>query len=142
MIKDTGALFEEKGFPAGISMWLARPEPWQWTAVAHKAQRQAAALREGGAVLTGYGFESEEFGALADPDTWTGIAEFIYAVELGMTAIKSWAGVEMAGQSGALPIEREYVARLFRIQKVRDHFLAVMAREGERYRIEPAEGNA
>lgn len=140
-IEDMGQTFEEKGFPTGVTMVLARPEPWQWSAAAHKSVRQAAALREGSAVILDYGFEAEEFEALGDPDTWSGLADFIYAVELGLVVIKSWTNVCPKGSKVTLPIDRQAVSRLFRIQQYRDHFLAVMRKDGERYRAVPEEGN-
>jgi hypothetical protein len=139
-VKDRGSDFKEVGFPHNITMTLARLEPWEWSAVNARAVRQAAAIREGAAAIEIYGFEADEFDSLKDPDTWAGIAEFIFAVELGMKSIRSWTGVQRAGEADVAPVELPVVARLFRLKDVREHFLAIMAREGERYLA--AEGNA
>lgn len=139
-VRDRGPEFEEKGFPHKITMVLARLEPWEFSAVRNRAVRSAAAIREGGAAVVEYGFDAEEFEVLKDPDTWEGIADYIYAVELAVKAIKSWTGVSPQGGSGAAEVTRGAISWLFRIKAVREHFLSVMTREGERYLA--AEGNA
>lgn len=129
-------------FPLGVSMDLLRLQAWEWDGVKAEAARAAAEIRNGGAALQQYGFDADEFSVLADPKSWPGFVEFIYAVELGVGAILSVSG--MNGENGETfePGEFAGVSFLMRHPEIRKEFLAVMDREGSIYSLEPAEGNA
>lgn len=135
-----GATFNQD-FPHGIKMVLRRLEPWEFDAVSANATRAAAQLRDGGAAITKYGFDEAEFSALADPAMWEGMARFIYAVELGLMAIKSMDGIVSSSDGADAPVEVGPVSHAFRLQEVREMFLAVMEREGSLHHAVAAEGN-
>lgn len=139
-VEERPETFEEKGFPGGYAMTLKRLESWEWSTAQHRGARAAAALRGGAAAIEAYGFDLEEFEVLADPESWEGIAELIALVELGLMTIKAW-NVRAKGSDEILPITKEVVSRLFRIEGMRKHFRAVMDRDGDRWRFSAVEGN-
>lgn len=133
----------DHAFQHGITMGLLRLHPWEWDGVKAASVRAAAQLREGGAALLKYGFEEDEFPALADPELWEGMAEFIFAVELGVAAIQSVSGIQ--GESGEEfePGEFGAVSWLMRLQPIREEFLRVMNSQGSYWGHQAVpEGNA
>lgn len=131
----------DHAFPLGIVMGLTRLNPWEWDGVKVAAVRAAAQIRDGGAALLKYGFDQEEFAVLADAEKWEGVSEYIYAVELGVAAIRTVAGMEGGAGEEFEPGEFAAVAWLMRHQQVREEFLRIMNQDGSIYALEAAEGN-
>lgn len=130
-------------FPHGVTMELLRLKPWEWDGVKASSVRAAAQIREGGAALLKYGFDEDEFSVLENPDSWEGISQFIYAVELANVAIQKVAGIQGEDGEAFEPGDFGCVSWLMRIQTIREEFLRIMDAEGSYYGHEAVtEGNA
>ena len=124
-----------------VSIVAKRLESWQWARAEAASVAAARALKDGAVVLETYGFDGEEFAALADPANWKGVAEYLYAVEVGHMAIESWNGV-IADHDPPFEAEvsRSAICKLMRIDPVRRCFMARMNEESGNFLEEVPEG--
>lgn len=87
-----------------------------------KAKRQMRLLKDGGEMLELYGLSSDDYGYLEDEDILTGLAQLMYAVELGELLIVDWQGLQ--DEDGTpLPLTREAIIQVMK-QAAEDFLLA------------------
>jgi hypothetical protein len=127
----------------GVAITARRLESWEWEAAEAASISAGRKLRQGAVVIEQYGFEGEEFEALASPENWEGMSKYIFAVELGCRAIVAWDGFldTRVNPPVEAPVNRAMICTFMRMSGVMRAFLHEMNVQGGGFLEEIPEGN-
>jgi len=99
------------------------------TAARAKAQAAVTRLKDGGEVMTEYGFGETDYDLLDDTFIMLGFSQLMYAVELGERLITEWSGYEDE-KDNALPVNRDTIVAV--MKQDAEQFLNKEAVEADR----------